>query len=56
MATIERLAQEAGVGCRRIGKTGGKMLRVKCGGEDVNWEVKELRRMFEESLPRALEA
>jgi phosphoribosylformylglycinamidine synthase len=56
VATIDRLAKEAGVGCLTIGKTGGKLLRVKCGGEDVSWEVKELRGMFEGSLPRALES
>ena len=55
VATIERLAKEAGVGCRAIGKTGGKILRVKCGGEDVSWEVKELRGMFENSLHAALD-
>ena len=56
MATIDRLAKEAGVGCLMIGKTGGKLLRVKCAGEDLSWEVKELRGMFEGSLPRALES
>jgi len=56
VANIERLAKEAGVGCRLIGKTGGRTLRVKCAGEDVSWEVEELRGMFEGSLPRALES
>jgi len=55
VATIERLAKEAGVGCRAIGKTAGRVLRVKCGGEDVSWEVKELRGMFENSLHAALD-
>ena len=54
VAEVERLAREAGVGCRAVGKTGGKTLRVKCGVEDVRWEVCDLKKLFEESLPLAL--
>ena len=52
---VERLAREAGVGCKRLGVTGGTELKIVCGSVEEKWGVKELQKLFTESLPRALE-
>jgi len=52
---IEQLAKEAGVGCHRIGKSGGSDLQITCGSVQERWGVRELRKLFKESLPKALE-
>jgi len=52
---VERLAREAGVGCKRLGVTGGTELKIVCGSVEEKWGVRELQKLFTESLPRALE-
>ena len=52
---VERLAGEAGVGCKRLGVSGGKELKIVCGSVEEKWGVGELQKLFTESLPRALE-
>ena len=54
VATVETLAREAGVGCFRLGKTGGPDLKVAGHGIQAGWPVAELKREYENSLPRAL--
>jgi phosphoribosylformylglycinamidine synthase len=51
---VEQLAKEAGVGCHRIGKSGGADLQITCGSVKERWGVRELRKLFTESLPKAL--
>jgi phosphoribosylformylglycinamidine synthase len=52
---VEKLAQGAGVEFTRLGRTGGKDLKVSCNGAETVWAVAELREGFEKSLPKALE-
>jgi len=52
---VERLAGEAGVGCKRLGVTGGTELKIVCGSVEEKWGVGELQKLFTESLPKALE-
>ena len=52
---VEQLAKEAGVGCYRLGKSGGTDLQITCGSVQERWGVRELRKLFTESLPQALE-
>ena len=52
---VERLARDGGVGCKRLGVTGGTELKIVCGSVEEKWAVKELQKLFTESLPRALE-
>ena len=52
---VEPLAKELGVGCTRIGKTGGADFEVTCGSVKERWGVQELRKLFDEALPNALE-
>jgi phosphoribosylformylglycinamidine (FGAM) synthase-like enzyme len=52
---VEQLAKEAGVGCHRLGKSGGADLQITCGSVQERWGVRELRKLFTESLPQALE-
>jgi len=52
---VEQLAKEAGVGCYRLGKSGGADLQITCGSVQERWGVRELRKLFTESLPKALE-
>jgi phosphoribosylformylglycinamidine synthase len=52
---VELLAKEAGVGCYRLGKSGGTDLQITCGSVQERWGVRELRKLFTESLPKALE-
>jgi phosphoribosylformylglycinamidine (FGAM) synthase-like enzyme len=51
---VESLAQEAGVGAVRLGKTGGQQLKLTCGPVQESWAVAELRKFFETSLPNVL--
>ena len=51
---LEELAREAGVALIRLGKSGGKELKISCGGAAASWPVAELRKYFESSLPKAL--
>ena len=53
---VEKMAVEMGVGCYRVGKSGGVNLRITCGSTDEKWGVEELRKLFTESLPRALQS
>ena len=55
VAVVENLAKEAGVELIRLGRTGGKNLKVSCHGAETVWTVAELRDGFEKSLPKALE-
>jgi phosphoribosylformylglycinamidine synthase len=55
VAMVEQLAKEAGVGCHRLGKSGGADLQISCGSVKEHWGVRELRKLFNESLPKALE-
>ena len=55
VAMVEQLAKEAGVGCHRIGKSGGADLQITCGSVKECWGVRDLRKLFTESLPKALE-
>jgi phosphoribosylformylglycinamidine (FGAM) synthase-like enzyme len=55
VAMVEQLAKEAGVGCYRLGKSGGADLQITCGSVQERWGVRELRKLFTESLPQALE-
>ena len=54
LSALESLAKEAGVPWVGLGKTGGKELKVSCGGIQNSWSVVELRKHFENSLPQAL--
>ena len=51
---VEELAKEAGVGCYRIGKSGGVNLQISCGAVREQWNVQELRKLYQEALPQAL--
>jgi phosphoribosylformylglycinamidine synthase len=51
---VEELAKEAGVGCYRIGKNGGVNLQISCGAVREQWNVQELRKLYQEALPQAL--
>jgi len=51
---VERLAGEAGVGCKRLGVSGGTELKIVCESVEEKWGVRELQKLFTESLPRAL--
>ena len=53
---VERLAGEAGVGCRRLGVSGGTELKIVCGAVKEKWGVGELQKLFHGSLPKALES
>jgi phosphoribosylformylglycinamidine synthase len=53
---VERLAAEAGVGCRRLGVSGGTELKIVCGAVKEKWGVGELQKLFHGSLPKALES
>jgi hypothetical protein len=55
IAAVEDLAKRAGVEITRLGRTGGKDLKVLCQGAETVWAVAELRDGFEKSLPKALE-
>jgi phosphoribosylformylglycinamidine synthase len=55
VAAVENLAKETGVELTRLGRTGGKDLKVTCAGAETVWPVAELRDGFEKSLPKALE-
>jgi phosphoribosylformylglycinamidine (FGAM) synthase-like enzyme len=55
VTTVEQLAREAGVGCYRLGKSDGADLQVTCGSVKERWGVRELRKLFTESLSKALE-
>ncbi len=55
LAEIENLAREAGVGFTRLGRTGGKELKISCGEAETSWIVGHLRQDYENSLPKALE-
>ena len=55
VTVVEVLAKEAKVGFTRLGRTGGRELRVVCGSIQETWAVPELRNSFETSLPKALE-
>lgn len=54
VSAVETLAKEAGVGFTRLGKTGGKEIKVSCGPVQESWMVAELREFFETSLPKVL--
>jgi phosphoribosylformylglycinamidine (FGAM) synthase-like enzyme len=54
MAAAENLAKEAGVDLTRLGRTGGKELKVTCGESETGWAVAELKEFYETSLPQAL--
>ena len=56
MGEVERLAAEAGVGCRRLGVSGGTELKIVCGAVKEKWGVGELQKLFHGSLPKALES
>jgi len=53
---VERLAGEAGVGCRRLGVSGGAELKIVCGAVTEKWGVGELQKLFHGSLAKALES
>ena len=55
LAEMENLAKEAGVGFTRLGRTGGKELKISCGEAEASWTVGQLRQGYENSLPKALE-
>lgn len=55
LPAVENLVKEAGVEITRLGRTGGKDLKVLCQGAETVWAVAELRDGFEKSLPEALE-
>ena len=55
VAEVEALAQEAGLGFTRLGKTGGKDLKMVCGSAQASWVIADLKNHFESSLPKALE-
>jgi len=55
LVPVENLAKEAGVEFTRLGRTGGKDLKVTVNGAETVWAVAELRDGFEKSLPKALE-
>jgi phosphoribosylformylglycinamidine (FGAM) synthase-like enzyme len=51
---VEELAKEAGVGCYRIGKSGGANLQISCGAVREEWSVQVLCKLYQEALPQAL--
>jgi phosphoribosylformylglycinamidine synthase len=51
---VEELAKEAGVGCYRIGKSGGANLQISCGDVREQWDVQQLSKLYQEALPQAL--
>jgi phosphoribosylformylglycinamidine synthase len=51
---VEELATEAGVGCYRIGKSGGANLQISCGDVREQWDVQQLSKLYQEALPQAL--
>jgi len=55
LAAVENLAKGTGVEFTRLGRTGGKDLKVTVAGAETVWPVAELRDGFEKSLPKALE-
>ena len=52
---VETQAREAGVACSRLGRTGGRELKVVCKDVQAVWPVAELKKFYENSLPNALE-
>lgn len=54
VSAVETLAKEAGIGFTRLGKTGGKEIKVSCGPVQESWMVAGLRDFFETSLPKVL--
>ncbi len=51
-ADLEKAAAEAGVGCRRLGSTGGNAVSIKDGDQTVlQVEIQQLRDSWEATLP-----
>jgi phosphoribosylformylglycinamidine synthase len=48
-------AGEMGVEAREIGAVGGETLQIRLGGETVRCDVRHLKTVWEEALPRALD-
>ena len=49
------LAEELGVPAREIGVVGGDVLEIATGGETLRLDVRHLRTVWREALPRALD-
>ena len=54
LVPVENLAKEAGVEFTRLGRTGGKDLKVTVNESETVWTVAELKKFYENSLPNAL--
>jgi phosphoribosylformylglycinamidine (FGAM) synthase-like enzyme len=54
LAAVENLAKGTGLEFTRLGRTGGKDLKVTCGESEVGWSVAELKGFYESSLPNSL--
>ena len=48
-------AEELGVPAREIGVVGGESLEIRVGGDAVRLDVRHLRAVWREALPRALD-
>ena len=54
LPVLETMAREAGVVCSRLGRSGGRELKVVCQDIQTAWPVAELKKFYENSLPNAL--
>jgi len=54
MPAVETMAREAGVACSRLGRSGGRELKMVFQDIQTAWPVAGLKNFYENSLPNAL--